>query len=178
MSKFAFSQLVDAHAIVYGDAERMKLERMSDTGMFPKAGKGALLPYSWAHVRRIVLAMEMHAMGLPLAELARRFDANWPKYNDMCVKAERGGQGGRPPEFLYYIGGNEDDEPVIGIPKTELVKAWKEYLSGRLPRFLAVNLTMRLAEMKKALEATPPRLRGRPPKASSATAETKRRALA
>jgi len=176
---FTLSQISDAFVRVYGDSERMKLERMSDAGMFPRARKGALLPYTWQHIRKIVVAMELHgSMGFALAEVARRFESNWKKFNDWCVGAERGGQGGRPAVFLYYIGSNEDDEPVIGISKAELAKHMKDYLAGRLPTFRAVNLSMRLAEMKKALEQTPPRLRGRPPKASSATAETKRRAFA
>src|SRR5262249_54918981 len=112
---FPLSQISDAFVRVYGDSERMKLERMSDAGMFPRPGKGALLAYTWLDVRRIVFAMEMHSMGIPLAEAARRLKSNWKKFNDWCVKAERGGQGGRPPEFLYYIGSNEDDELVIGI---------------------------------------------------------------
>lgn len=164
MPTFTFSQISDAFERVYGSDERMKLQRMGDVGMFPRPGRGALLPYTWQHARRIVLAMEMNAMGLPLAEVTRRFESNWKKYNDWCVKAERGGREGRPAEFLYYCRqpGNESDEPVIGISKAELAKLWTEYLRGRLPRFSAINLSMRLAAMKQALKQTPPRLRGRP----------------
>jgi len=175
---YVFSQVVDAHARAYGPDARMSLERIGDVGMFSKPGKGALLAYTWERdIRRIVLAMEMHVMGVPFAEVARRFKSNWKDYNAWCVAAERGGQGGRPPVFLYFIG-DANDEPVIGIPAAELAKYWKEAIEGRLPRFSMVNLTMRLAAMKKALEASPPRARGRPRKATRATAEPQRRIFA
>jgi hypothetical protein len=148
----------------------LKLERMGDIGMFAKVGRGGLVNYGWADCCRIVLAMELTATGTTIAECARSFASDWKTFDRFCKRADAASTDRTADVFLYVIR-RASDPPgsppqVVDMPAAELGKLWSAWLSGgeNAPRFVATNLSRQLRRMREALEATPPRLRGRPRK--------------